>query len=99
MGDALTPGGARDGASTSSASDALRAAYERWKPRGPQRHLVLNTLVTEWSDDEARAISDLVFLLQRDEGWSVQLVGRYEDTLHRDGETWRFHHRVGTFLT
>jgi hypothetical protein len=79
--------------------DALREAYARVTPRRPQRHLVLNTLVTEWSDDEARAVSDLVFLLQRDEGWSVQLVGRYEDTLHRDGETWRFHHRVGTFLT
>ena len=25
--------------------DALRAAYAGWAPRGPQRHLVLNTLV------------------------------------------------------
>ena len=79
--------------------DALREAYARVAPRRPQRHLVLNTLVTDWNDHEAHATSDLVFLLQRDEGWAVQLVGRYEDTLHNDGGTWRFHHRAGTFLT
>ena len=79
--------------------DALRDAYARVAPRRPQRHLVLNTLVTDWSDHEACATSDLVFLLLRDEGWAVQLVGRYDDVLHRDGSTWRFHQRVGTFLT
>ena len=79
--------------------DALREAYTRVVPRRPQRHLVLNTLVTDWSDHEARATSDLVFLLLRDEGWAVQLVGRYEDVLHHDHGTWRFHRRVGTFLT
>ena len=67
--------------------DALRAAYAKWKPRRPQRHLVVNTLVTDWSDDEATAVSDVVFLLQGDAGWAVQVVGRYHDTLHRaDGD-------------
>jgi len=79
--------------------DALRDAYARVAPRRPQRHLVLNTLLTDWSDHEARATSDLVFLFLRDEGWTVQLVGRYEDVLHNDGGTWRFHQRIGTFLT
>ena len=79
--------------------DALREAYARVTPRRPQRHLVLNTLVTDWNDHEARATSDLVFLLLRDEGWAVQLVGRYEDVLHNDGGTWRFHQRIGSFLT
>jgi 3-phenylpropionate/cinnamic acid dioxygenase small subunit len=78
--------------------DELRVAYRRWTPRVPQRHLVLNTLVTEWSDDEARATSDVVFLLRGEEGWNVQLVGRYEDVLHRDGDTWRFHHRAAEFV-
>jgi hypothetical protein len=78
-------------------TDALRAAYAKWAPRLPQRHLVLNTLVTEWSDDAAHAISDIVFLLQRDGAWSVQLVGRYHDDLHRDGDRWRFHHRRAEF--
>ena len=79
--------------------DALREAYARVTPRRPQRHLVLNTLVTDWNDHEAYATSDLVFLLLHDEGWAVQLVGRYEDVLHNDGGTWRFHQRIGSFLT
>ena len=77
--------------------DALRAAYARWTPRQPQRHLVLNTLVTEWSDREATAVSDVVFLLHRDGGWSIQVVGRYRDTLHHDAGVWRFHRRVAEF--
>jgi hypothetical protein len=78
--------------------DALRAAYYKWKPRRPQRHLVVNTLVTDWSEHEAHAISDVVFLLHGDAGWAVQLVGRYDDTLHRDGDAWRFHRRAATFV-
>ena len=88
------------GMGTHRGHDALRAAYTGWKPRRPQRHLVLNTLVTEWSDHEATAISDVIFVLMgKDGAWSIQLVGRYEDTLHRDDATWRFHHRSATFLT
>jgi SnoaL-like protein len=84
--------GAHDG------HDALRAAYARVAPRQPQRHVVVNTLVTDWDEHEASAVSDVVFLLKREEGWSVQLVGRYHDTLHRDGENWRFHRRTAEFL-
>ena len=73
--------------------DELRTAYGRWIPQVPQRHLVLNTHITEWSDTEATAISDLVFLLQLPDGWKVHLVGRYHDVLHEAHGTWRFHHR------
>ena len=79
--------------------DALRAAYTKWKPRKPQRHLVVNTLVTDWDDHEAKAISDVVFLLQGDSGWAIQIVGRYHDTLHNDDGTWRFHRRSAEFVT
>ena len=85
------------GLGTCEGHDALRHAYARWKPARPQRHLVVNTLVTEWDDDQATAISDVVFLLQGDAGWAVQLVGRYHDTLHHDDGTWRFHRRAATF--
>ena len=78
--------------------DALREAYARWKPKRPSRHLVVNTLVTDWTDDEAKAISDVVLIMQGDAGWAIQVVGRYEDTLHRDGAAWRFHHRAATFV-
>jgi hypothetical protein len=79
--------------------DALREAYDRVKPTRNQRHLVLNTLVTDWDEHEANATSDVVFLLQGRDGWAVRLVGRYHDTLHRDGDVWRFHRRVAEFLT
>jgi hypothetical protein len=79
--------------------DALRSAYDKVKPRRPQRHVVVNTLVTHWNDHEANAISDVIFLLLRDAGWAVQLVGRYRDQLHYDGIAWRFHHRAAEFVT
>jgi len=87
------------GLGTYEGHDALRAAYAKWKPRRPQRHLVLNTLVTDWNEHEARAISDVVFLLHGDAGWAIQLVGRYDDTLHRDGDAWRFHRRTASFVS
>ena len=79
--------------------DALRAAYASWEPRRPQRHLVVNTHVTEWDEHEATAVSDVIFILLGKGGWSIQLVGRYHDVLHHDGGTWRFHRRTAQFLT
>ena len=77
--------------------DALRAAFGGWKPRGAQRHLVVNTLVTAWDEREASAVSDIVFLAQGKEGWAVHLVGRYDDVFHHDGDAWLLHRRHATF--
>ena len=82
-----------------SGHDALRKAYDRVAPRKPQRHLVLNTLLTEWNEQEVTAISDVVFLFRGEPGWSVQLVGRYTDTLHAADGGWLFHLRTAEFLT
>lgn len=87
------------GLGTHEGHDALRAAYARWKPARPQRHLVVNTAVIDWDDHEANAISDVVFLLQGDSGWTIQLVGRYHDRFHHDDGRWRFHHRAAEFVT
>ncbi len=87
------------GMGTHAGHDALRQAYSRWQPRQPQRHLVVNTVVADWSDHEAAATSDVVFLLLEDSGWTVKLVGRYHDILHREDGTWRFHNRTATFVT
>jgi len=87
------------GLGTHAGHDALREAYESVKPRRPQRHVVVNTLVTDWDDHEATAISDIIFLLHGQSGWAIQLVGRYHDTLHHDDGTWRFHHRSAEFVT
>src|SRR3954453_4803363 len=78
--------------------DALRQAYDRVAPRKPQRHLVLNTLLTDWNEQEVTAISDVVFLFRGAAGWSVQLVGRYTDTLHAADGSWLFHSRSAEFL-
>jgi 3-phenylpropionate/cinnamic acid dioxygenase small subunit len=78
--------------------DALRLAFETVKPRAPQRHVVVNTHVTEWDEHNAKATSDLIFLLKGDAGWTVQLVGRYDDTLRNDDGTWRFARRVAEFV-
>jgi hypothetical protein len=77
--------------------DAIRAAFAAVEPKSPQRHLVLNTLVTDWDDDRANAVSDLVFAVKGERGWAIAMVGRYHDTLHRDGDIWKFHHRRGEF--
>ena len=87
------------GMGTHEGHDALRAAYARWTPRRSQRHLVVNTLVTDWSEHEANAISDVIFIMQGDAGWKIEVVGRYEDTLHCADGTWRFHRRHAEFLT
>jgi hypothetical protein len=87
------------GMGTHEGHDALRLAFERWKPRRPQRHLVVNTVVSEWSDREAEANSDVIFLLLGDSGWGIELVGRYHDILRHDDGAWRFHRRAASFVS
>jgi SnoaL-like domain len=79
--------------------DQLRAAFATWVPRRPQRHLVLNTLITEWDQFSAHATSDLTFIVLGKAGWAIQLVGRYDDVLRLDEGSWRFQQRVATFVT
>lgn len=78
--------------------DALREIYAKLVPQVPQRHLVVNTLVTDANEHEACTVSDIVFLLRNESGWAVQLVGRYTDTLHHTEAGWRFHHRTAEFV-
>src|SRR5262249_15435314 len=47
------------GLGTYDGHEALRAAYAKWVPRRPQRHLVLNTSITDWTNDDATAVSDV----------------------------------------
>ena len=86
------------GSGTFEGQDALRKVYSGFKPRAPQRHVVVNTLVTEWDQHEASAVSDLVFLQKGETGWAVQLVGRYDDRLRFLEGTWRFQRRAMQFV-
>jgi SnoaL-like domain len=83
------------GAGTFEGHDGLREAYALWVPRRPQRHLVVNTLVTDWDEHEATAVSDVVFTREgKDGSWAIQFVSRYHDTLCHEAGTWKFHRRV-----
>ncbi|MQY21538.1 nuclear transport factor 2 family protein [Nocardia macrotermitis] len=82
-----------DGVGTFQGHDALQEVYAGMVPTAPQRHLVGNIVITSWTAGEAAATSDLVFLLRGENGWAVQLLGRYEDVLVRDGDAWLFRSR------
>lgn len=79
------------GMGTFTGTDALRTTYEGWKPRGPQRHLVVNTLLTSWDESGAEAVSDVVLVAKgKDGAWGVSFVARYHDTLRLAGDRWLF---------
>ena len=73
--------------------DAIRQAFLGWAPTKPQKHIVGNTVVTQVSAGEANAVSDVVFFQRGDDGWSVQVTGRYDDTMHRTDDGWRIARR------
>ncbi|MEV8541977.1 nuclear transport factor 2 family protein [Streptomyces sp. NPDC051572] len=77
--------------------DAIHAAFKGWEPVQPQLHLVTNTVVTSTGEDEARALSDVVFLQRGEAGWAVGVVGHYDDTLRRHNGTWLLQHRKTTY--
>ncbi len=76
---------------------ALRTAYELITPKQPQRHLVSNIHITQWDEHEASATSDVVLLVKNETRWTVAVVGRYDDVLHRDNDRWFFHSRTAQF--
>ena len=76
------------GLGTFAGASALREAFAGWAPKVPQRHIVTNTLVTEWDSDTARAVSDVVFIQRGDSGWAVATVARYHDTFRNSEGTW-----------
>lgn len=85
------------GLGSAQGHEALRTAYDAVKPQVPQRHLIVNLLVTDWNQTEATASSDVVFMIRGEKGWSVFLVGRYADQLRNESGTWKFVHRTATF--
>ncbi|WP_217561870.1 nuclear transport factor 2 family protein [Streptomyces sp. GbtcB6] len=85
------------GQGTFEGREAIGKAYAAFAPQAPQLHLVGNTLLTSPPGDEVTASSNLVFFVRGEEGWAVQLVGTYEDTLVRVGDVWKFRRRVTTF--
>jgi ketosteroid isomerase-like protein len=79
-------------------ADVVRAAWDDWKPKGLQRHMPVNIVITDWDDEQARATTDVVFIAPGDSGWSVQIVARYLDEFRRDGEKWLLSRRADEFV-
>lgn len=77
---------------------AIRAAFDGWKPKGRQRHMPVNVVITDWDDERARATTDVVFIVQGDSGWAVQIVARYLDEFRRDGEKWLLSKRADEYI-
>jgi len=77
---------------------ALRATYSQLVPRAPQRHVLVNTRITTCDDDHATAVSDLVLFGRGEAGWSIGLVGRYDDALRCVNGKWLFQSRTLTFV-
>lgn len=77
--------------------EAIRQGFGGFTPQVPQLHLIANTVVTSATEDEATATSNLAFFARGESGWSVQMVGRYDDVLRREDGVWRFRRRVTTF--
>ena len=86
------------GLGTFAGAGALREAFAGWAPKVPQRHIVTNTLVTEWDSDTARAVSDVVFIQRGDSGWAVATVARYHDTFRNSEGTWTLARRSMQFI-
>ena len=88
------------GVGTFHGHDAIREAYAGMVPTRPQVHLVGNTLLTSWNEDEATAISDFVFLQRGASGWGVPVTGRYHDVLRRaDDGRWQFSCKSATYVS
>lgn len=86
------------GLGTFAGVNALREAFAGWAPTVPQRHIVTNTLVTDWDGDSARATSDVVFVQRGDSGWAVATVARYHDTFRNADGTWTLARRSMEFI-
>lgn len=86
------------GLGTFHGHDAIREAYAGLVPVRPQVHLVANTVITSWTEDEATAISNFTFLQRGKSGWVVPLTGRYDDTFRRaDDGAWQIYSRTVTY--
>lgn len=59
-------------------------------PQRRGRHSCGYAVTEAERDGLVRAVTDFVFLGRADGSWFVKFVGRYHDTLRRDGARWRF---------
>jgi len=79
--------------------DSIREVYSGLVPALPQLHLVANTVISSWTDDEATAISNFTFLQRGESGWVVPVTGRYDDVFRKDDDhTWQIFSKATTYV-
>lgn len=78
--------------------DALLEAFKGFGAERPRRHIIANSLITSWSEQEATVSNDLLVVEKTDAGWAITMVGRYDDTLRRADGNWRFARRTLDFI-
>lgn len=79
-------------------ADAIRAALDKWKPQGLQRHMPVNIVITDWDAGQARATTDVVYIAQGEAGWSVQIVARYHDEFRPVDGKWLLSRRADEYI-
>jgi ketosteroid isomerase-like protein len=79
-------------------ADAIRACWDKWKPRGLQRHMPVNVVITDWDAGQARATTDVVFIAQADAGWAIQIVARYYDVFRPVDDKWLLSRRADEYI-
>jgi len=88
------------GMGTFQGRDAIREVYAGLVPALPQVHLVANTVVTSWTENEVTAVSNFTFLQRGESGWVVPVTGRYDDVFRKDDDhTWRIFSKATTYVT
>lgn len=85
------------GAEPIQGHDALREAFTAWAPTTPQLHLVANTVITSWTDDEATAESDVAFTQRGEAGWTMLIAGHYVDSFVLLDGAWLLTRRSTTY--
>ena len=79
-------------------TETIRSTWKAWAPTREQRHIVTNTVLTEWNAEQARATSDAILVQKGDEGWAVGIVARYHDTFRHTDTGWRLWRRHEEFF-
>ncbi|MBB3665601.1 3-phenylpropionate/cinnamic acid dioxygenase small subunit [Prauserella sediminis] len=86
------------GVGTYEGTETIRETWKAWAPTRLQRHVITNTVITEWSAEQAKATSDVVMLTHSDAGWAVGIVARYFDTFRNSGAGWKIWRRDEEFF-
>lgn len=86
------------GMGTYEGIDAIRASWDAWKPQQPQRHIVSNILVTEWTDTTAKSTADVVYISKGETGWAIGIVARYHDEFRLTDGKWLLSRRADEYI-